>query len=664
MRARLPHLLYGAALAIGLGLLYALGLNNQLVFDDGRLTDGSIFSVYGQLWPLKPRALSYASFVWVQDIVGEGWWKQRVVNLALHVGTAWALYALTLSLLQRVTPSQTTPEKEHVDVSTRNASMLAVALWAFSPAAVYAVGYLVQRSIVMATLLVVIACWAWVRGMQRLKWPWLVGAVLAYAAAVAAKEHAVAAVLLFPLLYVYVRRPPLSRLVPGMLAAGALLAGMASLLYMRYGSIIGTVFDETSRAFAVQLEQQQPGISAHLYPLSIVNQATLFFRYGLLWVLPYVGWMSIDLRPAFPLSLLSVQGAGALVWLALLVGAGLLAMQRRDQWSLVGLGLVIPVLLFLTEFATVWLQDPFVLYRSYLWSIGLPLLLAVSLVSLGGRKAMVLALLLVAVLAGLSAERLSSLQSPSSVWRDAADKIDRQASANAVGRWRPFLNLASEAQERGLFDEALRLAAQAEALGEPMGSARFNMGVSLHQLRKYDEAVGNFSAAEAKGFTEAGLYYQRGEALFALGRFAPAADSFSTALQHKQVAEAERFTRLRLAEAATGAQQWDRAVSTYRQLTLQAPDKPRYQIGLAMAYVGAGSFDAALQILDAMIATRPSGQAYYARALLRMRQGQKAASQQDLQQALALEPNNPQFHGLKRVLEPPMPLPAPGRNKP
>ena len=71
-----------------------------------------------------------------------------------------------------------------------------------------------------------------------------------------------------------------------------------------------------------------------------------------------------------------------------------------------------------------------------------------------------------------------------------------------------------------------------------------------------------------------------------------------------------------------------------------------------------------LRVQGAQAALSLSGQAYYSRALLRMRQGQKAASQQDLQQALVLEPNNPQFQGLKRVLEPPMPLPAPGRNKP
>ena len=33
---------------------------------------------------------------------------------------------------------------------------------------------------------------------------------------------------------------------------------------------------------------------------------------------------------------------------------------------------LLPALLFVTEFATVWVQDPFVLYRGYLWAIGIP----------------------------------------------------------------------------------------------------------------------------------------------------------------------------------------------------------------------------------------------------------------------------------------------------
>ena len=100
MSPRLTSILYSCALAIGLAALYSVASNNQLVFDDARLTDGTIFGQYGSLIQFKSRVLSYDSFVWFQSIFGDGWWKQRVFNTALHIGTALTLYALTLELLQ------------------------------------------------------------------------------------------------------------------------------------------------------------------------------------------------------------------------------------------------------------------------------------------------------------------------------------------------------------------------------------------------------------------------------------------------------------------------------------------------------------------------------------------------------------------------------------
>src|ERR1035437_5472027 len=81
MTPRLMTLLYAIALAAGIAILYAFGINNQLVFDDARLADGTIFGQYGSLLELKARLLSYGSFVWLQGILGDGWWKQRIFNI-------------------------------------------------------------------------------------------------------------------------------------------------------------------------------------------------------------------------------------------------------------------------------------------------------------------------------------------------------------------------------------------------------------------------------------------------------------------------------------------------------------------------------------------------------------------------------------------------------
>lgn len=650
MTSRPFTLLYAVALAAGIAALYAFGIDNQLVFDDARLMDGTVFGQYGSPWQFKARLLSYGSFVWVHGILGDGWWKQRIVNMGLHVATALALYALVLELLQRTQWDRSGADDPHFSNSLRTATGLGVALWAFNPVAVYTVAYLIQRSILMATLLVVIACWSYVRGLVSGQRRWHLLAIACYMLAVAAKEHAVTAILLALPLFIFVRRPSLRRALPVALASGLVLAVMAAVLYSRYGSIVGSVFDETSLAFATQLEQLQPGIRRQIYPLSIINQSSLFFRYGLLWVLPYVEWMSIDIRPTFPLTLWSWQMLGALAWVSTVALSAWLVIRRSDALGLAGLCLLMPALLFMTEFTTVWLQDSFVLYRSYLWSIPIPALIALPLVGLSRKTYLAVCLLLVGLFAGLSFERIGSLQSPTSAWADASAKIDRQAPANAVGRWRPLLNLAAEFQEQGNYGEALRLFSQAEALGEPLGTARFNMGVSLQQLKKHDQALDNFTQAEGKGFREAALYYQRGESQYALARFREAFDSFTQALQHPQAPEAEQFTRLRQAEAAVASQNFDAAIASYQTLIKQAPERQRYQVGLSMAYVGKQDYAAAMNILNPAIARHPTGPAYYARALTFHQLGNPSASMEDLDQALREEPNNPLYRKLQRQL--------------
>ena len=652
MAPRLTSLLYAFALAIGIAVLYNFGINNQLVFDDARLTDGSIFGQYGSLMQFKARVLSYGSFVWLQNVVGDGWWKQRAFNIALHIGTALTLYALALELLQR---TQWGDSSSAVNFSTslRSAARTGVALWAFNPVAVYAVAYLIQRSILMATLFVALACLNFVRGLVTGRMYWHLLALVSYVLAVASKEHAITAILLTVPLFVFIKRPPLRRVLQVAAGAAVVLILMGVLFFKQYGSIVGTVFDETSRAFATQLEQQQPGISQIIYPLSVINQASLFFRYGLLWFVPYVGSMSIDIRPAFPLTVLSWQLVGALAWLGTLLGSIWLVIRRNDVWGLIGLCMLVPGLLFITEFSTVWLQDPFVLYRGYLWSIAIPVLFSLPLVGRTSRQLYAVVLIVLGVFAASAYERIRSFQSPETAWADAIEKIDRQAPANAVGRWRPFLNQGAEAVDRSDYEGSLRLLSQAEALGEPMGSARFNMGVSLQQLKKHALALDNFAAAEAKGFTEAGLYYQRGESQYALGRFADAYDSFTKSLTHPQVAEAEEFTRMRQAEAAVASQKYDEAIASYHQLIQKSPGKQRYQVGLSIAHVGKKNYPAAMDILNPAVAQRPTGPAYYARALTYFHMGNRAASAQDLELAMRAEPNNPIYRSLQQQLNAP-----------
>jgi tetratricopeptide (TPR) repeat protein len=645
-------LLYVGGLSLAVVALYWTSFGNGLVFDDARLADGSVFGQYGGLAQLKARWLSYGSFVWVQAIAGENWPAQRFVNVALHLATVFAVYRLLSLLVERTEFPPEETRKPDFAASRTMALRIGVALFALNPVAVYAVAYLIQRSVLMAALFVALGCLAFVRAVSRGGKVWFVAALACYVAAVLSKEHAVTAMLLAVPLYVFVKRPPPKQVAMVAAAALAVLTAAAAALYGAYGGIIGTVFDETSRAYLAQLEGLAPGIGERLYGLSIANQAARFFHYGWFWFVPDVTRMAIDLRPAFPLSYWGwPQTAGAIGYLAVLAGSAWLVLRRSDVAGLAGLATLFPALLFATEFATVWVQDPFVLYRSYLWALTMPLLVALPLVGVKRNVQLAIGVALAAVFAGLTFERILSLRDAQSAWRDAAEKVDLQAPANAVGRWRPWLNLGAELMEKGSYETALRHFMQAESLGEPLGSASYNTGVAQQQLRQHQAALDSFARAEAKGFTEPALYYHRGESQFALGRFADAYASLGTALEKPQVEAAERVTRLRRAEAAVAVTQYDVAIADYRKLIAAEPGNARYQVGLAMAHIGRQDFAAARAILDPLIEKRPSGPAYFARALAGYFAGDLIASRRDLEMALRAEPANPQYRALRERLD-------------
>ncbi len=448
-------LLFGLVVTAAVLGIYLPGWNNELLFDDRRLTEGSVFGVYGGLTEFKQRMLSYGSFVWVQELLGDGWGKQRLVNIALHLGTVAALYAFLRELLAHTRFPEEFEAQPHFVLSRTAALRVGVALFAVNPVAVYAVAYLMQRSIVMATLFAVLACWFFVRGLTR-RCVYAYGlALLSYVLAVLSKEHAFLIAAMALPLYIFIRRPHWKQML---LMGGVSLAvlGVASaVLWSIFGSFVGTAFDARSQEFIRQLEILSPGIAARIYPLSVLNEAWLFFAYGVLWFFPNIEWMSIDLRPAFPLSLTAFpQIVGAIGYVALWAASVWFFLRGRGALSFAALCLLFPLLLFFTEFATVWVQDPLVLYRSYLWAIAVPGLIAVVLTGFAPRTIYVLGGILMVLFSVLALERTLSLRDGFTAWGDAAAKIDLQAPPSALGRWQPFLNLGGYHVDLGSLSEA------------------------------------------------------------------------------------------------------------------------------------------------------------------------------------------------------------------
>ncbi len=630
--------------------VYLPGLSNGLVFDDHRLTDGTVFGRFGSLLHLQPRMLAYGSFVWLQPLAGEGWAVQRVVNLLLHLGVTAGLFVLLRQLFRHTRFSDEARADPGLEDSWMAGLRVGTALFALNPVAVYAVAYLIQRSILMATLFVVWGCVAWVHGVAGRRPLFMVLALLSYLLAVLSKETVFMAAALAVPLYIFVARPPLRRalLVTGLALLALGLVG--AVIYSVFGALVGVAFDPRSQQFQRQLEQIAPGIGPRMFPLSILNQSMLFFQYGFFWLFPNVQWMSIDLRPPFPLSFTSVPHVlGGIGFVIALGVSAWLVLRRSDLLGLLGLCVLCPVLLFLSEFATVWVQDPFVLYRSYLWAMTMPGLIALPFIGFRPRHIHMVGVALAIVFATLAVERVWSLRDELSAWSDAAERAERQAEPNAVGRWRPYLNRGAYYLEEGRTDEAYADFVRANALGEPEGTARFSMGMALQQQKKHEAVLVELAAAEAMGFVEPQLDFARGESQYALGRFADAFASFDRALRNPVQLPAVVHERAlqRRAEAAIPLQKFDVAVADLETLLKGKPGDQALLLRLGMAQVGRKDTAAALAIFDRMLAARPSGGAHYGRAVAQLVRGDRATALAELDRAIAMEPGNPAYRNVR-----------------
>jgi len=624
------------AIVAGILAIYLPGLGNALVFDDGPLAE-DLFNRYRELTELRVRQLSYGSFPWLAAVFGDGWWKQRLVNLALHAGVVVALWGLYREILSHVAA----PEGEggpRPDYPNAPALGLAIGFFALNPVATYAVSYLIQRSILMATFFVVAGLFLFMRWLATGKAWALAAAVVAYALAIASKEHAILAPLAAVPLFLLARRPTMRQLMP-IAAAGVLLAAAAAaLLAIKYGEILGKPFDLWSQIYMRQLSEQSPEAGRNAYPLSVMNQAWLFFRYGLTWFVPYEGWMSIDLRTPFPTRFATFpQALGPLLYLATIAGGFALLLRHRDWRALVGVSILLPALLFASEFATVWVQDPFVLYRSYLWGIGVPGIIFFLAHGPSPRILLFVGFVFGGWMVWQAGDRVLSMANPEKVWTDAIAKMPDDP--RAVGRWFPHLNRGNFYLENAATALALRDFEASSKLGD-MGMGAFNMGSVLMAGGKGREALVAFDLAEKQGYAMANLPCQRGSLKLGLGKPEDAKADLLRCLAMDPAPPVRAQALVQLGRIDLQAGRRPEAIATLGKLLELQPTHREGKYLLGMAYVMSSEHEKGKAILDKLIAEEPAPLAYYARAIANHGLKLKAEALSDIDNAARLAPND------------------------
>lgn len=642
--------LFLVVLLTGIAMIYGSGLRNGYIFDDMRLVDGTIVLTKSYSLSFSFRSLWNASYPWIHQVFGDDIAWQRGFNIVLHATNALMLWFLTRRLLDRALQEQS-DRNGRADFDYFGARKgvaiaglhVAVVLWALNPVAVYAVAYLIQRSTVMATTFVLVSLLAFVEGMRSGRWPWFVVTGIGYLLVLMSKEHGAPAIALLLPLYVWWQRPMRSHLwrITWMLGGVAVLASV--LVFVYKGWTFGGATEDMVQPFLRQLREISPVAENNVFAFSVINQMWLFFRYGIVWLMPWVGWLSIDIRVPFPVTWWSAQLLGAFAFLALVAVAIWLTLARRGLVSLLGLLLLIPAILFVTEFAYVRLQEVFVLYRSYLWSIAFPGLLSITLVSMFSSRLWLygVGVILAIGWGAMSYERVQSMRDERTVWQDAVEKLDTHAADNVLGRWRAPLNLSMALLGRRDNEEAFRVAALSDKLGAPSGLAKFNQAAALANMGRHEQALQLYEQSEREGFTFKGdLYKDQGMSLAKLGRFEEALRKFDASLEFAKTSSLRSTVLLAAGRAANSAGQHGRAISYYRQLEQLQPGLTAVPIGIAFALHKQGDMDGALRVLNESLAKRPTAEVLHARSYVFFKMNNRQRALADIEVALAIDPTN------------------------
>ncbi len=539
-RGAMRHLAGAGVIAALAAAVYLPFLGNPWVFDDREFFSGGPMFYFYATTPLGMglRLPPYFSLA-MTETLGGSMQVHRSISLLFHIACALALYRLLYDLQRMATPAA-----DDTDAAVR-ASIVAAA-FALHPVAVYGAGYLVQRSILFATLFSLLSLLLLLRGLRRGNHSDAIAAAVLYSLAVLSKEHA----LLLPaaaLPLLAIARAPRRfalRHAAIYLTACAPAAIFVTLLSLGW---IGTAYEAAYSAIAAQIDSLG-GDSASGHPLvmSAVTQAGLFFRYLALWWWPDPGAMSVDLRVDFLGSWSAGWIAAKTLAFAACGALGAALLWRRGAARVAGFGLLYFWLLYLVEFSVARFQEPFALYRSYLWAPGIACLVVAALSQVPRRVAIAAGAVACLALGYAARDRLTSFSSPLLLWEDAVAKLPQQTVP-----WgsRTMVNLGREYLYAGQPGKAVEIAERCIAAYPETAQCRYARGAIRLQQKDFEQARADLSRVIEMQPASAIVHHRLGLALEGLGRMEQAHASYRRASELGYKGADLELERLRSSDA-------------------------------------------------------------------------------------------------------------------
>jgi tetratricopeptide (TPR) repeat protein len=263
---------------------------------------------------------------------------------------------------------------------------------------------------------------------------------------------------------------------------------------------------------------EQQGIVAStpmLHLLSALTQAGLFFKYLFLWLLPEPSLMSVDMREQF---ISSPEAWQSYLGLAAFIAYGVVAIRllmRGGMKGLVGYAMLYPWLQFGVELVGIRVQEPFVLYRSYLWMPGVLLLIPLLLLKWPERRTYVLVGFVALLLIPLAWDRLWIFGDNYRLWNNAAVLLKNE---HVPGADRIFYNRGQAEMSMQKWQNAVSDFERVVAINPRLEPVHYILGVAYTNAGRYQDALAQYDAAIAIKSDDDRVYYAKGMTLKKLHR--------------------------------------------------------------------------------------------------------------------------------------------------
>lgn len=385
-----------------------------------------------------------------------GVYGQNVLNVLIHAINSLLLYLLISRFYSKST------------------SYFIALFFAVNPAAIYSVAYLIQRSQLLMMMFGLLQCLFYLSALKSKNWLsplFFAFSLFCFKMVCFSKGNGVVFFAAYPLLsFVYPKEWHKSLSYMGLM----LVIGVALI-----PQVLGEIkFVDNEEYYKSTIEASCSVFldKSHLFLRSVFTQCGLYFQYLVHWFLPLPS--SIDMKTEFTGNHWNLLGFLSFI----IVGIVLLALKTT---RLLGLGVLLSVCFFVPELSRTRIGEIFVLYRSYIWSLGYMIAFGWGIDRV--KKKIVLAPILL-VMACVTFLSLKQFDSESKAWVHAADLIDLKNEGTFCQGARAYNNAGASLLKEGRFHAATRYFKQSSEMQPTWDLPVSNLGSTFYLLGDFESA--------------------------------------------------------------------------------------------------------------------------------------------------------------------------------